>query len=146
MTGEDKQIGTVRIDHEVLGSIAGIAAKGVPGVWRITTSLVGGLTHLIRGNPDAGIKVVVAEGEVSFDLGITVEYGVNIPEVTYQVQSAIKEEVEKMSGLKVATVNVVVHGVHVPGKSKDDGSEGPGRPDAGADAAEDEAPVLPDLQ
>ena len=118
MNEEEKQIGTVRIDNEVLGTIAGIAAKKVPGVHKITMSLVGGLAQLIKKTPDVGIRVVVGEDEVSFELGIVVEYGANIPEVTYQIQCAIKEEVEKMSGLKVPKVDVIVHGVHMSGKHK----------------------------
>jgi len=116
MNEEEKQLGIVKIDNEVLGSIASIAAKKVPGVYKITTSFVGGLAQLIRKIPDAGIKVVVGEGEVSFELGIVVEYGVNIPEVTYRVQNSIKEEVEKMTKLKVIKVDVLVHGVHFSDK------------------------------
>ena len=71
---------------------------------------------MIRKSPDAGIKVVVGEGEVSFELGVIVKYGVNIPEVTYKIQTAIKEEVEKMSGLKVTKVDVVVRGVYMEEK------------------------------
>ena len=116
MGDEERQIGTVKIDKEVLGTIARAAAKRVDGVHKIVTSLVGGIAQLIRKSPDAGIKVVVGEGEVSFELGVIVKYGVNIPEVTYKIQTAIKEEVEKMSGLKVTKVDVVVRGVYMEEK------------------------------
>ncbi len=109
----EEKYGNLKIDNEVLGSIAGVAAKKVPGVHRIFTSLVGGLAQIIRKTPDAGIKVIVGENEVSFELRVIVDYGVNIPEVTYQIQKTIKEEVEKMSGLKVSNVDVVIHGVHL---------------------------------
>lgn len=115
-----QEYGNLKIDNEVLGSIATIAARKVPGVHRISTSLVGGIAQIIKKTPDAGVKVVVGENEVSFELGVIIEYGENIPEVTYQVQKMIKEEVEKMSGLKVANVDVVIHGVHI---SKKDSQE-----------------------
>ncbi len=108
--------GQVKIDTEVLASIAGVVAMGVPGVHRIKTGLVAGLTHFFKKRPDAGIHVVVGEGEVSFTLSIVVDYGVNIPEVTFKVQKAIREEVEKMAGLKVARVDVFVKGVHLAPK------------------------------
>lgn len=111
---EEKQIGKVKIDEEVLAQIAGISALQVPGVSRIVTSLVGGIAKLIRKKPDIGIKVILGEGEVSFELGIEVEYGVNIPEITYEVQEKIKKEVEKMSGLKVANVDVIVKEIKPP--------------------------------
>jgi len=80
------------------------------------SAMMDGQVQVIRKIPDAGIKVVVGEGEVSFELGIVVEYGVNIPEVTYRVQNSIKEEVEKMTKLKVIKVDVLVHGVHLSDK------------------------------
>lgn len=117
---EEKTYGNLKIDNEVLGSIAAIAAKKVPGVHKISTSLVGGLAQVVKKTEDAGVKVIVGENEVSFELGVIIEYGENIPEVTYQVQKMIKEEVEKISGLKVTSVDVVVRGVHV---SKKDSQE-----------------------
>jgi len=110
----EKNIGTVRIDSEVLGSIAAIAAKQVSGVHKIATGFVDGLAHLFRKNPDAGVKIVLNEGEVSVELGIVVEYGSNIPEVTWHVQKSIKDALEDQSGLRVVQVNVVVAGVHYP--------------------------------
>ena len=111
-----EEYGNLKIDNEVLGSIAAIAARKVPGVHRISTSLVGGLAQIIKKIPDAGVKVIVGENEVSFELRVIIDYGENIPEVTYQIQKTIKEEVEKMSGLKVASVDVVIHGVNMSRK------------------------------
>ena len=115
-----EEYGNLKIDNEVLGSIAAIAAKKVPGVHKISTSLVGGLAQIIKKTPDAGIKVVVGENEVSFELRVVIDYGENIPEVTYQIQKTIKEEVEKMSGLKVANVDVIIHGVHISKKDSEE--------------------------
>jgi len=116
--GEDKGLGTVRIDDEVLGTIAVIAAKKVPGVHRIATSFFSGIVQVFRKTPDAGVKVVMSEGEVSIELGLVVLYGANIPEVSWKVQKTIKEEVERASGLRVVNVNVVIVGVHHVGDEK----------------------------
>ncbi|HOK56136.1 MAG TPA: Asp23/Gls24 family envelope stress response protein [bacterium] len=116
MVEEEKELGKVRIDNEVLASIAGVAATSVPGVNKVITGLMGGLKKIIRKKQDVGIKVILGEGEVSFELSIAVDYGTNIPEITYQVQKKIKEEVEKMSGLKVSNVDVIVKEVKPPKK------------------------------
>jgi len=112
----EEKYGNVKIDNEVLASIAAIGAKKVAGVHRIFTSFVGGIAQVIRKIPDAGVKVIVGENEVSFELRVIIDYGTNIPEVTYQIQKTIKEEVERMSGLKVSNVDVIVHGVHISKK------------------------------
>ncbi|MCM8771780.1 MAG: Asp23/Gls24 family envelope stress response protein [Candidatus Omnitrophica bacterium] len=115
---EEKQLGKIKIEEEVLAQIAGIAATQVKGVCGISTSLVGGIAKFFKKKPDIGVKVILGEGEVSFELGIEVEYGVSIPEVTYEVQERIKKEVEKMSGLKVANVDVIVKEVKLPKKEQ----------------------------
>lgn len=119
----EEKYGNVKIDNEVLASIAAVGAKKVQGVHRIFTSLVGGIAQLIRKAPDAGVRVIVGENEVSFELKVIVDYGTNIPEVTYQIQKTIKEEVERMSGLKVANVDVIVHGVHISKKQSHEDME-----------------------
>jgi len=119
----EEKYGNVKIDNEVLASIAALGAKKVQGVHRIFTSLVGGLAQIIKKAPDAGVRVIVGENEVSFELKVIVDYGTNIPEVTYQIQKTIKEEVERMSGLKVANVDVIVHGVHISKKQSQEDTE-----------------------
>lgn len=116
----EEKYGRVRVDNEVLASIAAIAARKVPGVHRISTSIVGGIIQWLRRSSDAGVKVVIGEDEVNFELRVIVDYGVNIPEVTYQIQKTIKEEVERISGLKVGNVDVIIHGVHFPKKSPEE--------------------------
>ncbi len=119
----EEKYGNVKIDNEVLASIAAVGAKKVPGVHRIFKSLVGGIAQIIKKAPDAGVRVIVGENEVSFELKVIVDYGTNIPEVTYQIQKTIKEEVERMSGLKVANVDVIVHGVHISKKQSHEDME-----------------------
>ncbi|HON05578.1 MAG TPA: Asp23/Gls24 family envelope stress response protein [Candidatus Ratteibacteria bacterium] len=116
--GDKENLGSVKIDDEVLGTIAAIAAKGVPGVYSIATSFVGGVALFFRKIPDAGVKVKMAEDGVDFYLGVVVDYGINIPEVTWKIQKAIKEEVEKSTGFKVSRVNIVVEGIHQIESSK----------------------------
>lgn len=45
-------------------------------------------------------------------------YGVRIPEVAWNVQDAVKREVELMTGLTVTKVNVRVVGIEVPQEDK----------------------------
>ncbi len=108
MQNDENKFGKVIIDKEVLGTIAAEAAKKVKGVYKIATSLVGGIAKLIKKSPDIGIKVIVGEEEINFELKIVIDYGANIPEITHQVQKQIKEDIENMCGLKVGKVDVIV--------------------------------------
>ncbi|MDI6782837.1 MAG: Asp23/Gls24 family envelope stress response protein [bacterium] len=104
------ELGSVRIQNEVVGIIAGIAASEVNGV----VGLGGGFTIsevFGRKSFSKGIKVEIATGEAAIDLYIIVEYGRNIPDISYQVQQNVKRAVENMTGLSVVEVNVNIEGV-----------------------------------
>jgi uncharacterized alkaline shock family protein YloU len=104
------ELGSVRIQNEVVGLIAGIAASEVSGV----VGLGGGFTLsevFGRKSFNKGVKVELANGEVAIDLFVVIEYGRNIPEVSYQVQQNVKRAVENMTGLIVVEVNVNIEGI-----------------------------------
>lgn len=109
------ELGSVRIHNEVVGLIAGIAASEVSGV----VGLGGGFTLsevFGRKSFNKGVKVELANGEVAIDLFVVIEYGKNIPEVSYQVQQNVKRAVENMTGLSVVEVNINIEGIQ-PRKS-----------------------------
>ncbi|MFN4227422.1 MAG: Asp23/Gls24 family envelope stress response protein [Candidatus Ratteibacteria bacterium] len=114
MIEEKKELGKVKIDNDVLASIARVAATSVPGVNKVITGFVGGIKKILGKKHESGIKVILGEGEVSFELSIAVDYETNIPEITYEVQKKIKEEVERISGLKVLNVDVLVKEIKPP--------------------------------
>ena len=52
------------------------------------------------------------ESEVRLTVSIIVEYGVDIPKIADEVQEMVKRAVERMTGLVLSEVDVVVEGVH----------------------------------
>ena len=113
---EKEKLGSVKIQNEVLGTIVAVAAAKVPGVYKITSNFVEGIAELLgREHPERRVKVKLSEEQVSFELAIIVDYGVNIPEVTWQIQKTVKEIVEKQTGIKVIKVDINVRGVHLGG-------------------------------
>lgn len=112
--GTNNSLGSIRIADEVVEIIAGLAASEIEGVVGMSGGLVGDLAHMLGRNKNLskGVKVEVGEHEVAVDLFIVVEYSVSIPEVALNVQEAVKEAIESMTGLKVVEANVHVQGVN----------------------------------
>ena len=111
---EKEKIGEVQIADEVVAIIAGLAATEVEGV----DSMAGNITNelvakLGMKNLSKGVKIEVADGKVSVELAINLEYGYNIPEVTGAVQDRVKSAIETMTGLSVEGVNIRVAGVNL---------------------------------
>lgn len=106
------ELGAVRIANEVVAIIAGLAATEVPGIAGMSGGVAGGIAEMLgRKNLAKGVKVEVGEKEAAVDLFIIVDYGVRIPDVAIQAQSAVKRAIEAMTGLNVVEVNVHVQGV-----------------------------------
>jgi len=101
------------ISEDVIGIIAGLAAAEVEGVSGMTLGIVDGINQILGSNKkySKGVKVELDGNEVVINLFVIVKYGVKIPEVAFSIQNSVKQSVEGMTGLKVKSVNINVHGV-----------------------------------
>ena len=61
-----------------------------------------------------GVKVEIADGNVTVLLTLVVEYGKNIPEICSKVQDKVKNAIENMTGLEVTDVNIRIASVNMP--------------------------------
>ncbi len=101
------EFGQVKISDDVVIIIAGIATSGVKGVSTARTGVADGISNLFsKNNYSKGIKVEINENTVVLDIFINVEYGNKISEVAKEVQAAVKKEIETMTDMQVAAVNV----------------------------------------
>lgn len=102
--------GNIKISQEVIVRISAISAREVEGVASLGTS--SGIGDLIGKKSSAkGVKVDMGESGTVVEIHLTVNFGVKINEVAYNVQRAVKNAVEEYAGLENITVNVFVDGI-----------------------------------
>ncbi|NKB22982.1 MAG: Asp23/Gls24 family envelope stress response protein [Kiritimatiellae bacterium] len=117
---EGTDLGAIRIHNNVIAVISRLAALKVPGVAGMSSTLVDDIAGIIgKKNIDRGIRVEVEENTVIIDLHVIFEYGVRIPQVSWQLQNDIREAIEQMTGKHVKAVNVVVQSVRMPGEDSE---------------------------
>lgn len=108
------EYGEVKISDDVVGTIASIAAAEIAGVNGLNGGLAGELAEIFgKKNLSRGARVNIEERTVQIDLNVIVDFGIKIPEVSWQIQENVKNAVEMMTGLKVKEVNVHVTGVNL---------------------------------
>lgn len=123
MGNEIFEFGQVKISDDVVIIIAGIATGGVKGVSTTRTGVAEGFSNLFsKNNYSKGIKVEINENTVVLDIFINVEFGYKISEVAKEVQAAVKKEIETMTDMQVAAVNVHVLNI-IQEKEKDKDKE-----------------------
>jgi len=115
--------GQIRINNNVIAIIAHETAKKVPGVVEMQGSLADDLAGMIgRKSKDRGIRVEKENEELlTIDLTVVLEFGVRIPDICVQLQAAVKEAVEEMTGQQVYAVNIVVQGIRSQNEPKTEG-------------------------
>ncbi len=123
MDNENLEFGQVKISDDVVIIIAGIATSGVKGVSTTRTGVAEGISNSFsKNNYSKGIKVEINENTVVLDIFINVEYGYKLSEVAKEVQAAVKKEIETMTDMQVAAVNVHVLNI-IQEKEKDKDKE-----------------------
>lgn len=109
------ELGIMKIADEVLAMVAGIAVLEVEGVAAMSGGLAGGIAEMLgRKNLSKGIKLEESGQDLRIEVNLVVEFAVNIPRLTGEVQQQVRDRVERITGARVAAVNVNIESVHLP--------------------------------
>jgi uncharacterized alkaline shock family protein YloU len=103
------ELGTISVSSEAIAQIVGhVAAEsyGIVGMAGRRFPRLPGRDRLTDG-----IEVKRRDGGVEIDLHVVVEYGLNLAEVAATVRSRVAYEVERLTGLTVAAVEVHIEDV-----------------------------------
>lgn len=104
--------GKIRISEDVIAQLAVKALLSVDGVQPANPGLMANLRMGRKANN--GVRISISEGEtpeIQVDTYIAVKYSLRIPDVCWDVQEAVKDQVERYTGYTVKSVNVYVQGI-----------------------------------
>lgn len=106
-------LGRITISNEAVAQIVGHTAAECYGVVGMAPR---GLSRLLpRERPTHGVVVSGDAGGVAIELHVVVEYGLNLAEVAATVRSRVAYEVERLTGLRVASIEVHIEDVRREG-------------------------------
>ena len=66
------------------------------------------IARFLRGSDAEGVELSVSEGSVDIGLRVVMERGVNIAQVTANLQEQVRYQLERVSGIPVGQINVRV--------------------------------------
>ena len=103
-------LGRITIANEVVAQIVGHTAAECYGV--VGTATRARLPRVLaRDRVTQGISVGGGPDGVEIELNVVVEHGLNLAEVASTVRNRVSYEVERLTGLPVASVDVRIHDV-----------------------------------
>ena len=105
--------GSVMISEDVIATIVAHAVGEVDGIVSLSVKPGADIVDLIgKKNWGKGIKITIGEQEELYvDCNVIVAYGQSVVNVAKAVQDAVKNALEAMAGVVIASVNVNVCGI-----------------------------------
>ena len=116
MIKQETARGEIVVLSDVITTLAGAAATNCFGVKGMAKrSMTDGLVHLLKREAmGKGVLVTYGtEGEISVELHIVVDYGVNIAALTTSIIDEVRYKVEGAIGTKIQQVDVFVDAMMV---------------------------------
>ncbi|MBS7527448.1 Asp23/Gls24 family envelope stress response protein [Fusibacter paucivorans] len=109
------EIGEINIEHDVLATIAAMAAMECYGLVGLTyKSARNGIAKMLKGeHMSKGVEIRPVEEGVEIDLFVIIQYGTKISVVAENIIEKVKYQVETQTGIDVKEVNLNIEGVRV---------------------------------
>lgn len=109
--------GYINFDNLAISAIAGLNAAECYGLTESTFKQISkNAAKVFSGSNKKRGVVVETDGtdKINLHVNITVKYGESFPIVAENIMDKVKSGVEKMTGLSVENVNVIITGIEFP--------------------------------
>lgn len=106
--GPPDQGSAVTVASRVIAKLAGKTAQTTYGVVAMQARPIRRLARPFRGSIDEGVEVDVENGRVNIGLHVVMERGVNLTQVTANLQEMIRYQLGQVAGLPLGRVIVRV--------------------------------------
>ena len=100
--------GGVTIAHQVIAKLAGKAARATYGVVAMQERPMRRLSHFLRSSFLNGVEVAIQDGRANIALHVVMERGVNLAQVTANLQEQVRYQVGQVCGVPLGEVTVRV--------------------------------------
>ncbi len=115
MNAEPTHSDRIEITPTAIATIAGHAVRRTYGVVGMAArNVMNGITSAITHDAHKGIDVHIgADDSVRISVYVIMEYGTNLATVSRSVAKSVRHEVEHVTGIAVAAVDVYVQGLRI---------------------------------
>jgi uncharacterized alkaline shock family protein YloU len=119
-------LGEINITKETIRSIVSLNLADVKGVVGSRKSIIKEITDMLRGEINENeteeafrtIKVEIKDNKPLINFYIIIKYGVRIPDIAWDIQSRVKENLMKKLGTDVNEIDIHIQGIQFPKKSQ----------------------------
>ena len=118
------ELGEIKIHENVIANLVAMATRKVPGVSRLAGSTVVDAIASIVGSRRMQARAITVgiagDNCVVIDLKLNILIGYRLPDVVQQVQRAVIDNIEAVTGMTVTRVNMAVQDIDEQPADDDD--------------------------
>lgn len=117
-------LGKINISIETIESMVSLNLANVKGLVGSKKTIVKEITDMLIGkinkknNTPRNIKVEIKDNNIFIDLSIIIKYGVRIPDIAWDIQNRIKEDLIKKIDSDAREINIHIQGIQFPKKAQ----------------------------
>ena len=119
-------LGEINITKETIRSIVSLNLADVKGVVGNRKSIIKEITDMLKGDTNENeteeavrsIKVEIKDNKPFINLYIIIKYGVRIPDIAWDIQSRVKENLMKKLNIDINEIDIHAQGIQFPKKTQ----------------------------
>ena len=119
-------LGQIEISKETIESIVSLNLADVKGVVGSKKTIIKEITDMLMGDTDKNelnissrtIKIEINNNKPLINLYIIIKYGVRIPDIAWDIQTRIKEDIKNKLGINIDEIDIHVEGIQFPKKTQ----------------------------
>ncbi len=111
---EDQKVdyGSIQIHKEVLEDIVLSVIHESDEIVMAPQNIFKNFLNILKKHKNSGVIVSIdKENEVSIEVRIYVQYGINIPDVSRQLQDAIRDAIGRTTDINLKDVHINIQGI-----------------------------------
>lgn len=119
-------LGEINITRETIESMISLNLADVKGVVGSRKTIIKEITDMLSGTTNINeidissrnIKVEIKNNKPLINLYIIIKYGVRIPDIAWEIQNRIKENILKKLAVNVNKIDIHIQGIQFPKKTQ----------------------------
>ena len=105
-------LGVVQIHKKVIGDIAAASIKDVPGAQLASFGIISSIAEAFGYKNYPSVSVTIdKDHQVSLEIRVIINYGMNVPVIARQIQDVIQRAVEEAVEINLKEINVNVQAI-----------------------------------
>ena len=119
-------LGQIEISKETIENIISLSLADVKGVVGSRKTIIKEITDMLTGDTDKSelnissrtIKVEIKNNTPLINLYIIIKYGVRIPDIAWDIQNRVKENIKNKLRININEIDIHVEGIQFPKKTQ----------------------------